>query len=77
MVSDLMLDRNHHYLWLVHCDVSVLLHVHLCKLFFSFLLGSEEETVHRFRNCNIADNFLSKQAVIHSNKILLFKKLNK
>ena len=44
--------------------------------FFFFLLGSEEETVRRFRNCNVPDNFLSKQAVIHSNKILMFKKLN-
>lgn len=75
-----MLDRNCHYLWLVYADVSVLPHMHLCNgyFFFSFffLLGSEEETVHRFRNCNISDNFLSKQAVIHSNEILLFKKLN-
>ena len=48
----------------------------LCVTVNFFFLGSEEETVHRLRNCNIAVNFFSKQAVIHSKKILLFKKLN-
>ena len=48
----------------------------ICVIVIFFLLGSEEETAHRFRNCNSPDIFLSKQAVIHSNKLLLSKKLN-
>lgn len=50
--------------------------MYICVIVNFFLLGSEEETVHRFRNFNIPDNFLSKQSVIHFNKLLLFKKLN-
>jgi hypothetical protein len=69
-----MVDRNYHYLWLYTVMFQNCLMCICVTVILFYFLGSEEETIHRFRNFNILENLLSKQAVILSNKILLFKK---